>query len=722
MDSKLPPDAENILPFPEGISGYWDTQDHPFPRRNYLRTECQGSNYYYMTRNIAANVTRRELKKKSKETFLPTYLDVRLFFFNLPFDLVLEVLGHVHPLDLYSLIQTIKSFRNMLLNPRYKSIWREAFASYPDIPACPPDISEPRWCSLLFETVQCNYHGGSYDSITDFMFYDRYCERCVDWNIYYNDQQGDVFYPPSYNDVVWNLLSYQSLWAFLRPSDDEAQYCKIYLRSDADKMSLKVAKFHSQIQEGVPGSVKAFEDFQNACKEDLVTRRDYSDTPSTWINDIRSNFSDAEFDSVQKAVERCMKYLNKNSCEEANLPSTRSEIVDLIGEYKQHRWGPRTRKRIMRQLDSMILRIRKRIKIENRNCLVEERKARISKEWYADFKKTIAPIKRACLPSGVDVYSYNIFEQYLNPPLEPEEKIDDTPNFDLVMDAFQSTTIAWVETQQRQLSAMYYSATSKQEQELTYIACLDLSTAVFECANSDKAFIGWEEVGAHLDPEYLAKNGAISFSQIGYKAVCRIAKMVSVDPTRIMARELDELDPRFFCGKCPSSYGGPRAYTWRESVSHALKHYPLPLSLVLLTPEGTAIVRAHEEPYPPHKFQSWCCNHCTANWDEDLFTYADIIAHIYDHNIHNIEKPKPNVDFLCVKKYNDPPRSPIQVGNDLVKGVFCARCGNKNRLYTMERLSVHLSTNHGVSDMAPSDWIMVNFTAEDEEVLNCISW
>lgn len=75
----------------------------------------------------------------------------------LPTELLLEIFEFLYPIDLYSVIRSTKRLRSTLLDRGASSVWKEAFNRCSDVlPACPPDISEPRWASILFGPATCD--------------------------------------------------------------------------------------------------------------------------------------------------------------------------------------------------------------------------------------------------------------------------------------------------------------------------------------------------------------------------------------------------------------------------------------------------------------------------------------------------------------------------------------------------------------------------------------
>ncbi|KAK0184629.1 hypothetical protein F5146DRAFT_938432 [Armillaria mellea] len=91
--------------------------------------------------------TRRvvNLKQRAKLSMLPT----------LPLDILFEIFGHLHPLDLLHLTRTTKDFRRVqfVQSPTRSSmtVWKSSLANIPGLPPCPEDMSHLAWTSLVFD-------------------------------------------------------------------------------------------------------------------------------------------------------------------------------------------------------------------------------------------------------------------------------------------------------------------------------------------------------------------------------------------------------------------------------------------------------------------------------------------------------------------------------------------------------------------------------------------
>ncbi|KAJ7616565.1 hypothetical protein FB45DRAFT_230356 [Roridomyces roridus] len=96
-------------------------------------------------------------------------------------DIVLEVLSHLHPLDLLSISSTCRSFRDLLLSPASDTIWRDSFSHDGTDrlrpPPPPKSMSSARgWAALIYGQNICDECGAP-GPCADYSLWRRTCRR-----------------------------------------------------------------------------------------------------------------------------------------------------------------------------------------------------------------------------------------------------------------------------------------------------------------------------------------------------------------------------------------------------------------------------------------------------------------------------------------------------------------------------------------------------------------
>ncbi|CAE6540988.1 unnamed protein product [Rhizoctonia solani] len=108
---------------------------------------------------------------RGKKAKLSRLLDMAPEIFN-------EIATHLLPMDLLSLARSNKFFRNMFMSRTSQHLWQQTLANA-DIPACPPDLNEPQYVSLIFSKT-CSTCGAGVLRQMDPYLHVRLCNSCRD--------------------------------------------------------------------------------------------------------------------------------------------------------------------------------------------------------------------------------------------------------------------------------------------------------------------------------------------------------------------------------------------------------------------------------------------------------------------------------------------------------------------------------------------------------------
>ncbi|KAG9313900.1 hypothetical protein JVU11DRAFT_4672 [Chiua virens] len=97
---------------------------------------------------------------------------------EMPMDILFEIFGHLMPLDVLRLARTTKQFRRLLMHRSAVSIWIAARKNVPDLPDCPPYMSEPQFANLVFDT-HCHECLAPNIRSVDWRIARRICSKCA---------------------------------------------------------------------------------------------------------------------------------------------------------------------------------------------------------------------------------------------------------------------------------------------------------------------------------------------------------------------------------------------------------------------------------------------------------------------------------------------------------------------------------------------------------------
>lgn len=67
----------------------------------------------------------------------------------------LQVLEHLHPLDLYHFSLVSKSFRKFILHPKALGVWKATFVRHPNLPLPPPGVKDSDWSFMIYGPGIC---------------------------------------------------------------------------------------------------------------------------------------------------------------------------------------------------------------------------------------------------------------------------------------------------------------------------------------------------------------------------------------------------------------------------------------------------------------------------------------------------------------------------------------------------------------------------------------
>ncbi|KAI0730868.1 hypothetical protein C8Q76DRAFT_716480 [Earliella scabrosa] len=112
---------------------------------------------------------------------------------DLAVEIQLEIFGNLHPRDLLNLARTCRKFRAFFLHRTNERLWHAARENAgPDLPPCPPFMSEPAFMNLLFGTC-CQNCGHSNVRRVQWAWFIRYCLKCASEMSYsYYDAQTAI--------------------------------------------------------------------------------------------------------------------------------------------------------------------------------------------------------------------------------------------------------------------------------------------------------------------------------------------------------------------------------------------------------------------------------------------------------------------------------------------------------------------------------------------------
>ncbi|RDB27016.1 hypothetical protein Hypma_005172 [Hypsizygus marmoreus] len=651
---------------------------------------------------MAGTVMRRERRQRAGTKFgnLQGFLD-------LPLDLILEVFGHLHPLDVYHLSQTAKALRNIVLARNARSLWKTVYERHPDVPQCPPHMSEPAWTTLIFISTVCEVVSSQIKVTITLHILHLSVHRSVESISYVlkNPPEGSDPAPFANDHIVWTFLPFSCQRGDYLPwtvsTEDQEHW---YNSRDVEAMANTVARFEQDIVEGRPGAEEDFERFKDSTKEALALW--HTDECIIWSNKALEDASDEHEDRSQDILHRMNERLEDLGYSDKDIFE-----YDLHGVPKTENVRRLTRRAwraIRPRLEAQVTaRHDERLRAEHEAFMAGRKK--IIEHAYHEYKKTLQPSTWKQFPHHTELFAYDEFSDLLNLPSD----------FDLTVPmcsgAFEKLPGYLVQRRERQLLelvGMLPDTDISADDSLATMAHLALCTSIFTCigcaasgdADRNHAF-GWEDVSAHnWCPRDDVSPGRWLFSAVGSRVAASLARFLDLDPRQTSTTDMDQIDARFLCAKCPMEpyrgVYGRKVFTWRECVIHAIQmqsgaaHHTH--SWHLLTPVTTAWIKRHEDIHPSPVEKAWSCNHCSLHVG-DFVTRKDAQCHV--KNIHSVNIAIENIDFFYHNTPTHEPRRPVGLAQHPSAEYRCGRCPDLGfRLFIRERLDQHLLDKHGIEN------------------------
>ncbi|KAJ6471608.1 hypothetical protein C8R47DRAFT_745357 [Mycena vitilis] len=625
---------------------------------------------------------------------------------NMQLDIVLEVLGHLHPVELLQVSRTSKSFRELLRSPVTDLTWRNAFLVEEPLPKCPPQLSGRRWAKLLFGPRVCD-ECGQVDTDPDYVLWRRVCDVCMDKHLL-----AEV---PGYSKThELNSMVYRTLRGNLSDVvwDDGTNDPVLGRFWDSDGATV-AAMYEAHKSEGGPGAVRHFVESQTA----LVTEnRERAILYEDWEWTLRT-FSQKEYSAkLDRVTTSMLRRLVSEGFQEDDALT-----VWLVNDYDGLWRMPRLTSKLWNRVRPYIL---PRVLQEQTQRLERERHQRVARRKTAiltaaafALRAPVAGARHVFYPPPLAIDAFpplaELVAENLDDPLSPND-----PRLAAAFVGAPTFVEAWY-TQLQTLLVALLPGSDTTEPDLSRLNC---ATSVFRVpkmtfAEHKGTAIGWDEARTQLqwcsgiDSNVLTERHLVEFSNRGANTAAALAVLMGKQPDSVTAAGMDLLDERFVCGTCPAAPRRP-ALRWRDCVLHDVDQdttHDIP-SWLSLSPLAAADVRRREEP-PYYSLMSiWTCMLCNDYFPPYYSTHERIREHIRIN--HDIAHPVEELHLVAFMGAERPRRRRVILvdGGRHPERFRCKRCAHDFphvvKLFSMRAIVPHLADKHFVSaPPGPDDWI-----------------
>ncbi|GBE85174.1 hypothetical protein SCP_0703600 [Sparassis crispa] len=659
-----------------------------------------------------AKVTSPNLKKSPKQkyvaalTILPT----------MSLDILFEIFCLLNPATLLNLARTSKAFRDTLMTRKAITVWKHAWVYNSDgAPACPPDMSEPRWANLLFGGTKCQECGASSIQKIDFALRRRVCSSCLKKNLVYSVSFPKRF--PDFDTAILELIPHTNVGGW---SHGHASASKFYWEADIYPMAQEFGQYQRNVHIHKPGAKDALKKFRESRMKFVEDVLEHAEVCNEWINNIyESCRQDAEARKCVRydAIVRRFKDLGYEATDISDIKYLPQVNVDR--ELTSRTWA-----RIQPQLEPHVQRTKQRRVARERAALLHERRKMV-KQVYGSYKKTLVPMQWIYLPTLEEIYLMPDFADLINSATAEPLRVETCTGALRALPGYLTTR---ADRLRQEMLAMLPAENGKEEGEVLEFSSSEtdpvfLAKSVFICTSasckSNRVLISWSGVMSHdcliasrtsysymstyhVDPAF--KGLEFGFSERGAAAVSALVSLL--EPKRqldeISSKDLDDLDPRFVCMNCPIAKArgvhGRLAMSWRQCVLHHVerKDETHVLSQWMILPkDDEQRLKRQEGGDPSYNSLHWSCNHCPTHLD-NLQRRNAAIEHV--KKMHAEAQPRENKDFFHVKpsQRTGPLPQGLAMGPGASKDFRCLICSKNSRTFIESGVKAHLKDKHQI--------------------------
>ncbi|KAJ7501059.1 hypothetical protein B0H11DRAFT_1993484 [Mycena galericulata] len=646
--------------------------------------------------NVAAEVWKALRMTKTKKKSGPQDLSI---FPGMHLDIMLEVLCHLHPLDLEHVSRTNKAFRGLLHSPVADSTWRMSFALNEELPTAPLQIPARCWARLLFGPQICDECGAP-NTLPDYIIWRRLCTACMGQKL-----SATV---PGYDesDEVNTLVPRTMRDDGTRSYDGVTQPQGRFWSSEGIATAEIYERYKSDDD---PKVLRRFIQSRHLLVEDIQTIGNRS---SQWAENLWAEAESRSYERRCRLAERAVKRLISEGWEMVDINHVYiigCEHLERIRRLTSKSWN-----KIRPYIVAMVAEARG----ERHAEFVQGRKAVLTIAAMSTLRAPVPGLKHACYPPPHAIYSFPPLEQLLNDPsfepLDPED-----PRLHAALIEAEAFVDSWCAENRALLTSLlpHSGLNSSYSPDPEALA---RATSIFRCPArvGTGIAIGWEEARTHLNwfrgrPPNDTRT--VEFCERGSAAARTLATLLDRDPATVTAAAMDEANARFVCGQCPP---GRDALRWRECVLHDVEKNDRNLAShvepcwLLLSPLATLDVHRREGQDKYSALPTWSCTLCDAHFPQCT---AHTIALQHARSDHEIESPIEGVHIIHFLFPDRPRRRRAVITEGFNPACYrCTRCAKDYpgvvKLLTLHGMKRHIADKHLIDSTVYGDWTKVQRT------------
>ncbi|KAF8059513.1 hypothetical protein FPV67DRAFT_450398 [Lyophyllum atratum] len=482
-----------------------------------------------------------------------------------PREIFYEVLGHLHPIDLFHLLRVCKQFRGLLISRNSAWLWDLVFERHsPAIPFPPAGIMQPKWADLLFASSGCD----DCDYIGDWHYISwkrRCCYHC--WSPRINNFVQELYpfniqldFDAELNEqsIADRVLNYQFLTYRSWYEDRATTRLNDLKKNESTKVFVASIIAQQQILE------EWVEWRAERTQQEYIKRRHYFEQQHERIMaillsrlmplgheecDIRELFERYTASFILAPAKVTLKKPIPHI--RSNWPTIKARLEPMIFAIATPRLQ-KVREILISSRQTAILRV-----LEDRQTLISD-----DELW-------------SHLPSLHDFLSYEPFHSLAHLP--PDVELDPASISNEIIPFIKR----WPPKTMADLAAICIAnfpipiCHSSRPGEYD----LEGASSVFTCVACKEegsslpgwSIIGWSALDAHRSCNHLRLYHPFEISERGCSAATTLMDLLDLDPQTTTPLQLDDRGGIFACLNCPERNGCRAIHTWRGCVSHYME-------------------------------------------------------------------------------------------------------------------------------------------------------
>ncbi|KAF9057122.1 hypothetical protein BJ165DRAFT_8475 [Panaeolus papilionaceus] len=633
---------------------------------------------------------RRKAKEREKAEGIPRHNIHARRLMELPVEVVLEVFGYLHPVDIFTLIRTTKALRSLLLSTGSAGIWYSVFARHRDVPPVPEGMSPPKWVTMLYGPPFCD-SCKVYPALVDFTYNERICQECLYDRSFSPEEllRGlhslfDAFMDAK---VVKGTFKINSM--FYPQLNDYIYFWEArYMKRDVEEFLHKLKLHQDEIRQGNSDGVLAMHRFLQSTSAKV--RHDYNMLLPIydWANKEWGKaveWGREMTKPVQQSWGRRLVGLGYGA-EDAYLYSSR--IIQVLSTHHLFKGG-KTGLELMIREEKVALWERNKMKY-----------ATLSTRLYEQALHKMPPSLWSTMPPKERIL-------YMEPVRQHVNEVEWDPYQEQTCGIVNSFVHSWLASAETPvfwgLVAAGYDICENEVRAVISIA----SMSVFRNpSHPEEVLIGWESIAPHVrcildnSPTWKPSCPDLSFCAEGNKIIGSLTKNIGKSSYDATVSDFDEANLVFMCGDCPLEYQHPRTstygsyfFSWRQAVVHGVLEEPGHRNFVQVVEETRKYLIGRQRAFPNPVDVAWACNHCPEHHGEPV-KRASVVTHL--NKWHRIRSPI-GTDTLYVGSWTPPP--PLFLARQPSECYICMFCpmGRYLKLYQTKSVIMHLASKHHIT-------------------------